>query len=184
MDGLVEVLKFFLPSLVLGGTVYFTVRSLFDYNQSKSALEIQKSAQELITPARMQAYERIILFLERSTPENLIRRVIKTSTSARLFQGDLVAAVRSEYEHNISQQVYMSALAWSMVKTATEETIRLVNVTGSKLPATATATDLAHKMLEITSQIGKFPTQVAIDNIKQEFAEYYLHQIKGKEIKA
>jgi hypothetical protein len=122
----------------------------------------------------MQAYERIIIFLERSTPESLIRRVLKSNMSARLFQSDLISVVRSEYEHNISQQVYVSAKSWNMVKTATEETLRLINVAASKLSATATATDLAENMLQISTQIGKLPTHVAIENIKKEFSQYFM----------
>jgi hypothetical protein len=100
--------------------------------------------------------------------------------SARLLQNDLTAAVRSEYEHNLSQQVYMSTSAWKMAKTATEETIRLINVCGSNLSATATGTDLAQRIFDIISQAGKFPTEVAIDGIKMEFAQYYLHSPSGK----
>ena len=74
----------------------------------------------------------------------------------------------------MSQQVYVSANAWSLVTTATEETIRLINICASKLSATATATDLAENMLQITSQLNKFPTQVAIESIKKEFSQYFL----------
>ncbi len=177
MESFIEVLKIFLPSLVTGIIAFIIIRSFLKYEQSKSSVEIEKGKQRILIPARMQAYERIIMFLERITPENLIRRVLKTSMSSRLFQSDLISAIRSEYEHNISQQVYMSPAAWSMVKTATEETLRLINVTGSKLPATAMSTDLAQRMLEITSQINKFPTQVAIENIKKEFAQYFMSEV-------
>ncbi|HXB11040.1 MAG TPA: hypothetical protein VNZ45_03560, partial [Bacteroidia bacterium] len=101
-------------------------------------------------------------------------RVLKTNTSARLFQSDLIAIIRSEYEHNISQQVYLTANSWSMVKTATEETIRLVNITGSQMPPSATASDLAEQILNITSKVSKFPTQVALDQVKKEFTQYFL----------
>lgn len=178
MEGFMDVLKIFLPLLALGAMCFFIVRAFLDFEKSKAKLQAQNAKLEIILPARMQAYERIILFLERISPESLIRRTLKVSSSARMFQSDLVATIRNEYEHNLSQQVYMSPAAWTMVKTATEETIRLVNISGSKLPASALASELAENILTITAQIGinKFPTHVAIDNIKKEFAQYFLSQ--------
>jgi hypothetical protein len=179
MDNFLEILKIVIPCLAVGAAGFLMARSFMDYEYKKAKLKIQNAKFDLVMPARMQAYERIILLLERITPENIIRRTIKVTMTARMFQGELVAAIRSEYEHNVSQQVYMSPAAWAMVKTATEETIRLVNISGSKLPQSAMATDLAENILHITSQIGKFPTHVAIDNIKKEFAQYFLQQTEG-----
>ena len=174
MENFVLLLEILLPAVVVGVVAYLIIKSYLDYEKSRQALEIEKAKQDILFPARMQAYERIVLFLERSSPESLIRRVIKGNMSARLFQGELVGTVRNEFEHNLSQQVYISANAWAMVKTATEETIRLINISASKLPHTASATELAENMLQITSQISKFPTQVALDSIKKEFAQYFL----------
>jgi hypothetical protein len=176
MENLIEAFKIFLPCLVIGAVAYFIVKSFLEHANSKAKIEIEVTKAEIIVPARMQAYERIVLFLERITPDNLIRRTLNVTTSARIFQAELISNIRNEYEHNLSQQVYISAAAWTMVKTATEETIRLVNISGSKLPATALATDLAQNILNITSQIGKFPTHIAIENIKKEFSKYFLEQ--------
>jgi hypothetical protein len=176
MDSVVEILKVFLPLLALGATCYLLIRSFFDFEKTKAKIQAQNTKLEIVVPARMQAYERIVLYLERITPESLIRRTLKVTSSSRVLQSDMVSTIRNEYDHNLSQQVYMSHEAWTMVKTATEETIRLVNIAGSKLPATALATELAENILRISAQIGKFPTQVAIDNIKKEFAQYFIQQ--------
>ncbi len=173
MNGMVEILKFLLPALALGGAAYLIVIKYLEYDAGKRRPEDDKAAREMIIPARMQAYERIILFLERITPEHLVRRVMRTGMSSRLLQSEMVAAVRNEYEHNLSQQVFMSSVAWKMTKTATEETIRLINVCGSKTNASATAGDLAQMIVDITSRAGKFPTEVAIESIKKEFAEQF-----------
>lgn len=174
MDSLINGGEMLLAALVGGLIAYFVLSKYLKYEEAKDKLSIDKSRLEIIMPARMQAYERIILFLERTQPENLVRRVLKSNVSARAFQAELAATVRSEYEHNISQQIYVSLTSWAMVKTATEETIRLVNVAGSKVPATGSATELGEKILEITSQIGKFPTHMAIEYIKKEFAQYFM----------
>jgi hypothetical protein len=174
MDNFLEMLKIVLPCLAVGAACFLMARTFMDYEHKKARIQAQNAKLEIVVPARMQAYERITLFLERISPETLIRRTLKVTLTARLFQSELMATIRHEYDHNISQQVYMSPAAWAMVKTATEETIRLVNVAGAKLPATAMAGDLAENILNITAQIGKFPTHIAIDNIKKEFAQYFL----------
>ena len=174
MENLTTMLQIVLPAAMVGGIAYFIVYKYLQYEENKLKLEIDKSRLEIVFPARMQAYERITLYLERITPENLVRRVIKGNTSVRVFQSEMIATVRSEYEHNISQQIYISLASWAMVKTATEESIRLVNVAAAKINASAQATDLAEKILEISTQIGKFPTHMAIEHIKKEFAQYFI----------
>lgn len=171
---LLNALELILAVLAGGAIAYFILTKYLQYEQAKDKMSLDKARLDIIMPARMQAYERIILFLERTQPENLVRRVLKSNISARAFQAELAATVRGEYEHNISQQIYISLTSWAMVKTATEETIRLVNVAGSKVSPNASATELGEKIIEITSQIGKFPTHMAIEHIKKEFAQYFM----------
>lgn len=169
-------------ALVGGGIAFFILFQYLRYEQSRDKLAIDKARLEIVLPVRLQAYERIILFLERTQPENLVRRVLKSNIPARAFQAELAATVRSEYEHNVSQQIYVSHTAWTMVKTATEETIRLVNVAGTKVSVNATATELGEKIIEITSQIGKFPTHMALEHIKKEFAQYFIQATQSTDI--
>jgi hypothetical protein len=173
-ENLINAGEIILAAIVGGSIAFFMLFKYLRYEETRDKLSLDKARLEIVIPARMQAYERIILFLERTQPENLVRRVLKSNISARAFQAELTATVRGEYEHNISQQIYISLTAWAMVKTATEETIRLVNVAGSKVSVNDSATELGEKILEITSQIGKFPTYMAIEHIKKEFAQYFL----------
>ena len=169
------LLEVLLPTAAVGASAFFIVRAYLKHEESKLSLELDKARQDIIFPARMQAYERTVLFLERNTPEALIRRLLKPAASARLFQAEMIGSIRGEYDHNMTQQVYMSANAWNQVKTATEETVRVINVSASKLQPNATAPELAQAILTITSQVSKFPTQVAIDNVKKECAQFFLN---------
>lgn len=179
MDNFLEILKIVLPCLAVGAACFLITRMFMDFEHKKAHLQAQNAKLEIVVPARMQAYERIVLFLERITPENLLRRTLKVTLSAKQFQSELMATIRHEYEHNVSQQIYMSPAAWAMVKTATEESIRLVSVAGAKLPPNAMATDLAENILNITAQIGKFPTHIAIDNIKKEFSQNFMQKVEA-----
>ncbi|MGL4597926.1 MAG: hypothetical protein ACRCYO_10370, partial [Bacteroidia bacterium] len=91
----------------------------------------------------------------------------------RLLQTELTKAIRTEYEHNLSQQIYMSNHAWEMVKTSKEEIAKLINVAASKLPDTATGIELSQMILQVTQQIDKMPTQVALEYIKREVGQVF-----------
>jgi hypothetical protein len=173
-DNLLNAGEIILAALIGGAIAFIILSKYLKYEETKDKLAIDKARLELVLPARMQAYERIVLFLERIQPENLVRRLLKNNISAKAFQSELTSTVRVEYEHNISQQIYISITAWAMVKTAMEETIRLVNVAGSKVSSNDPASELGEKILEIANQIGKFPTHMAIEHIKKEFAQYFL----------
>jgi hypothetical protein len=175
MNDLIITVEIVFPAVMVGVIAYFIVHKFLQYEESRLSMEIEKGRMEIIFPARMHAYERIIMFLERSLPENLIRRTLKPGMSARQFQGELISTMRSEYEHNISQQIYMSRASWEMVKTSSEETMRLVNVAGTKLPPGATASELGEKMLLIMAQISKFPTHIAIEHVRNEFSQFFLN---------
>ena len=93
-----------------------------DNKQKKRLLELKKDERKVITPIRLQAYERSTLFLERISPEALIPRVHKNGMSARQLQQEMLNDVRREFDHNLSQQMYMSDQVWMVIKKAKEET--------------------------------------------------------------
>ena len=147
---------------------------LLDNDQKRREHELKKSAQATITPLKIQAYERIVIFLERINPNSLVIRVNKNGMSARQLHQELVAAVKSEYEHNLSQQIYLSAGAWELVKTSKEEIIQLINIASSKTAHDSNSSELAMLILNISSNLGKkLPNDVAIDYIKKEIAQNF-----------
>ncbi len=97
----------------------------------------------MITPLRLQAYERAILFLERISPENLIMRVNKSGFTCQQLQSELMQTIRSEFEHNLSQQIYISHGAWEMLKIARGRTIQLINSLAEKIPKDSPSINLS-----------------------------------------
>ncbi len=173
MDVFWEILKILIPSAVVFLTCYLTVKGFLENDARKRLAEIRLANQGQVTPVRLQAYERIAMFLERISPNSLILRVHKSGMSARLLQSELIANIRAEFEHNLSQQIYMSNHAWEMVKTAKEEIIKLINIASTRVSDTAAGMELAQKILEISSQVNKLPTQVAIEYIKKEIGQTF-----------
>ena len=90
--------------------------------------------------------------------------------TAQQLQSALVSNIRSEYEHNLSQQIYMSNEAWEMVKNARGTVVRLVNSVASQLPPAATGEELSRMLLEEVMEMDTEPTKTAISYIKSELA--------------
>ncbi|HXU26517.1 MAG TPA: hypothetical protein VN698_04735, partial [Bacteroidia bacterium] len=111
--------------------------------------------------------------LERIEPNNLVLRTNKAGMTIPLLHSELVKTIKTEYEHNISQQIYVSANAWHLVKTAKEETIKLVNISITKVPESSKGQELAQVILHIASSVEKTPTQIAIEYLKTEVAQHF-----------
>lgn len=169
MDAFIDLLKIILPALAVFLAVWFIVRGFLNNEQKRRELELKRTNQASVTPLRLQAYERIVIFLERINPNSLVVRINKQNYSAHQFHLELVKAIKSEYEHNLSQQIYMSYAAWELVKNSKEEIIKLINMSATKIPHDSPGSDLAMMILNITSNLGKkLPCDVAIEFIKKE----------------
>jgi len=173
MNTFVEVLKYTLPSIIVAGLAYFLIRQFIEKEELLHQHQRKLDMQKTILPVRLQAYERLILLLERISPASLILRVSQQGMSAVHLQSALIQALREEFDHNLSQQVYISAKAWEDVKSAREELIRTINTAATALPFDATGADLATQIFTLSLQSGKQPLQFAIDQLKQEFNENF-----------
>lgn len=173
MEELLDILKYTIPALVVFVACFFILKKFMDNEYRKQLLELRKANQNYTTPLRLQAYERMILFLERASLNNLVSRVQKKGMSAKQFQSDLIITVRTEFEHNLSQQIYVSATAWDTVKLAKEEVIKVINVAATQMKDDATGTELTRKIFEILLKLEVSPTQMAITTIKKEVRQLF-----------
>ena len=170
METFIELLKIFLPALLVMLTAWIVIRSMLRDDQERRRQDLLLQTVKTITPVRLQAYERVVLFLERITPESLIMRTARADMTAQQMQSALVTAARSEYEHNLSQQIYMTNEAWEMVKNARGTVVRLINSVASQLPPNATGEELSRMLLEEVMEMDTEPTKTAIAYIKAELA--------------
>ncbi len=174
MDGLIELLKIIIPAGAVFAAAYFLVKRFLDNDEKRRDHELKKATLGTITPLKIQAFERVVIFLERINPNNLVVRVNKNGITARQLHLELVTAVKTEYEHNLSQQIYMSHNAWELVKNAKEEVVQLVNISSSKVASDANSSELAMMILNITANLGKkLPSEVALEYIKKEIAQTF-----------
>ncbi len=173
MEDFLDILKYTLPSGIVFATAFFILRAFLQNGTHKKLLELKLSNQNVVTPVRLQAYERVILLLERISPSSLILRVAAPGMSANQLQAALVQNVRDEFEHNLSQQIYISSTAWEMTRNAKEEMVKLVNLASTRLNDNASATDLGSIILELAMTQDKLPVNTAIDYIKKEVRQLY-----------
>jgi hypothetical protein len=131
-------------------------------------LELKKQRQEFFLPSRLEAYQRAILLLERIHPNSLVMRLHNPGMPAKMLQGEFLKAIREEYDHNVAQQLFISPLGWKMVRDAKEETIKIINIAGNQLEATATGMELSSKILELVAEIGELPNEIVVEQLKSE----------------
>jgi hypothetical protein len=168
METLSDILKITLPALLVLLTAWILIRNLLKNDQDKRKQELILQNSRTVIPIKLQAYERIVLFLERISLESLLVRISTPGTSAGQLHSALLTAIRSEFEHNLSQQIYMSPQAWEVVRNARSNMIKIINSEFEKMPKTATGMEFSKQLLETVMELEKEPTRVAIDFIKAE----------------
>jgi len=174
MDNFLIALQYTLPALVGLGAAVLIIKAFIDKEFRERKNDYVLKNQKIITPIRLQAYERIIMFLERISPGNIITRVQEAGMTARQLQMQLIQQVRAEFEHNISQQLYITDEAWEIVKNSKENLIKLINVASKDLGAEATAFDLTRAILDVYLKVENPPIEVALMKIKQEFYQNFI----------
>jgi hypothetical protein len=168
MEALTDILKITIPALIVFFTSYFLLRNMIRNDQDKRKQELLLQNSRTVTPIKLQAYERIVLFLERISLESMLLRVSTTDMSASQLHSALLSAIRSEFEHNLSQQIYMSQQAWEVARNARSNMIKIINSEAEKMPANSTGMALSKQLLEKIIELEKEPTRVAIEFIKAE----------------
>ena len=166
-----------LLSVAITGIIFFVIaKTYFDNQQKAQMLQMKidehKESLKVVTPIRLQAYERMALYLERISPNSLILRTFRPGMDIKTLQIAMTKSIRDEWEHNLSQQVYLTTESWNRIREAKEEMINLINGSAVKLPADADPTSLAGAIFESCAK-SKVPTDEAIEFMKNEIQERF-----------
>lgn len=173
MESLIEFGKILLPAALVLYAMYLGVKVMIAKQLTVHEMEIQQKNIAITLPIRLQAYERMSLFLERIAPNNLIVRLNQPELSSREFHQMLLEDIRNEYNHNVSQQVYMSDEVWQEIKTAKEDLIIAINATAGDLADDATSLDMAKKLFEYLMNKEIDPIDHALKSLKSEISKTY-----------
>lgn len=161
-----------LGALVTFG-VYLTITTVADKIFQKQKWDIRSKNIEITLPLRLQAYERMCLFLERITPSNLLLRLVPSAMSALELQQILLQEIRDEYNHNVAQQLYISGQSWEQITNAMNETVAVINQSASEVSAEAQPSDLAKKIFSHVIEKETQPAAHALKVLKEEIRELF-----------
>jgi len=171
---IVEILKFTLPSLFVFLTAYFMFKQFVEREDKQHHRTLRAEYHKIALPLRLQAYERLTLLMERISLTNLIPRVRESYMTSRDLQQVINSSIREEFEHNVSQQVYVSKEVWEVCSFCKDETLKFVNLVSQTVPAEAESTVLAKAIFEQMMQNNRtIPTQKALNAIKDEISTLF-----------
>jgi hypothetical protein len=166
-----EIIAFTLPSIITGAVAYFLFDSHFKDQQNTRRWLLQKDNQTATLPLRLQAYERMTLFMERINPSQLLVRIKPHSNDKNEYQNFVIAQIEQEFEHNMTQQIYISDKCWSIIITAKNATIQMVRLAAKN----ETVTDADSLRQFIISDLFEkpSPSSAALAFIKNEVGQLW-----------
>ena len=173
MTEVFEILKYTLPAIIVLIVAVVFIRQIVKNDQSRRNYDALVKNQQMITPVRLQAYERLTLLLERISPEALIMRINKPNMTAKQMQSELLSTIRSEFDHNVSQQIYVTPQVWEIIKNARAKITQLINGSSARVKPDAPAIQLSKIILEDLMQMEKSPINMALDALKSEIKQLY-----------
>ncbi len=178
LTDILDILKYVLPALIVLIGFFFITKNFHEADKERRGYELRKERiaenSKIVLPIRLQAYERLILFLERINPNNSIHRTRQLNMSATEMQRSLLQNIRSEFEHNMSQQLYVSKEAWIITTTAKEELIKLYNIIGSNFSQEASSLEYSKAVFDYLMNSNKeVPTQTAINFLKEDVKKFF-----------
>lgn len=168
MEIVLDLVKIVMPAGLVLFAMYLMVSTLVKKELLTQELANKKSTNETLLPIRLQAYERMCLFLERIAPNSLLIRLHGRANTIAEFQAVLLSEIRDEFAHNVAQQVYMSDAAWIAVKKAMNDTVTLINLAANEVPSDAPAIELSKHIFEIQLSNQIMTSEEALSVVKEE----------------
>ncbi len=169
----VEILKYSLPAIIVLIAIYLIINKLLKVELKKQQLEVLLHNRKTLMPIKLQAYERMVLFLERISPQSMVLRTQKQGMTNQELQASLLKTIRQEFEHNLTQQLYVSQNAWQLVVAAKEHLVKTINQNAIRVKPDGPAIQLSKLILESEIDKEKDTFQRAILQLKNEVSAIF-----------
>ncbi len=170
-DRIIDLILFTIPALITGLIAYHFFKEHTKNEDGRRRYLLKKDLQTNALPMRLQAYERLALFLERISPNKLLTRIPVNSLNKNSYESLLIQTIEQEIEHNLSQQIYVSSKCWSIVSAAKNATIQLIRK-ASMLEKTDTADKLREVILTEMME-RRAPSDAALAFIREEVSDLW-----------
>ena len=165
-EDILGLLMYCIPALVTGAIAFLFFREHVTNENNRRNFLLHQMHKKEILPVRLQAFERLTLFLERISAHHLLQRVPPIAPQPEAYKDLLIQTIEQEYEHNLSQQIYISESCWRMItaaKNSSIQQIRSFNVSDE----IKSAQDMSPPLFESLSQ-AKVSPQIALALLKEE----------------
>lgn len=169
-EKLIELALYTLPAIITGGVAYYFFNSFLKSEENRRRFLLLKANQKQALPIKLQAYERMALFMERTNPTKLLIRIAPISNDKNDYESLLIAQIEQEFEHNLTQQIYISNECWTMILTAKNATIQMIRNT-NKTESITNADQLREAILSGMMN-SESPSTIALNFLKNEIAEF------------
>lgn len=169
-DQIFQLFAYLLPSIVTGAVAFYFFRLHTNNEEGRRRFLLHKDSQKDTLPIRLQAYERMALFLERIAIPSLVVRVSPKSNSKQDYENLLIKTIETEFDHNLTQQIYMTDECWNIIKAAKGATIQMIRKAG--MSETETADKLREDILNQTMDKTS-PSATALSFVKKEIGELW-----------
>ena len=168
-DKIIELAFYTLPALITGGMAYYLFNSYFKDQQNTRRWLVQRENQKQALPLRLQAYERLALLLERINLTKLLIRVAPISEDKMDYQNLLVQHIEQEFDHNLTQQIYITDECWTMLLTAKNTIIQ--NIRKTAIQTNVITADNLREMLLSNQLEVQSTANIALDYLKKEVTQ-------------
>ena len=165
---MIEILKYCVPALCVLLATWIVMHKFYKSEAEKRLWELKRLSQKEISPLRMRAYERLSLLLERTTPEHLLIELNLGEMTILEVQQHLMRTIRMEYDHNLSQQVYVSDQVWDTIIAAREQMVAFINTMAQQMPPESTALDFAKVLITAYRSNGQTANDQAMQMLRTE----------------
>ncbi|RCH55034.1 hypothetical protein DJ568_11220 [Mucilaginibacter hurinus] len=150
---LLDTIRYTLPGLAMVIVAFYLIKPYLDRYEKVKLLMLKKSQGSHTITLQLQAYERVVLFIERINPANMLLRLNAPSFAATELHAMILTEIRNEFQHNVTQQIYISERAWAVVKKVKNDTLTVINNAAYELPENAGGLELAKAIMSRFSQV-------------------------------
>lgn len=170
---LIDLLKISIPAIVVALTAYYLLRSVLRQQNAWQMLQRKSDDRATTLPLQLQAYERLSVLCERLAIPGLVLRTEHQQMQAATLRIALLIAIQQEFEHNISQQIYVSDQLWAIVQATRDDAAQFVEMVSEKVDGKEPAPVLAKALLLYTNQRDGNPVATAQMAIRREAANLF-----------
>lgn len=170
-EDIFALISFTIPTIITGAIAYYFFDSHLKNEEGRRRFLLHKENQKAALPLRLQAYERMVLFLERINPSKILIRITPMSSDKNDYENLVINQIEQEFEHNLTQQIYMTEETWNVIVTTKNTIIQTIRKTGM-----SDKIDSANRLREVilSDLLDKqSPTTLAIEVIKKEVSEIW-----------